>query len=119
MKANSVLKRTICFSNNDTISKCLCGGRSYTRKDYEIHVREKDRRLGGQNSVLRRHGILSKPEPPKPICEPDPFLSRVFCDSCGLSYDPETIHIGSNTNITFDSAEEEYKEKLKAWMKVK
>lgn len=112
MKANVVLKRTISFTNSNKVSRCLCGGLSYTRKDYEIYVPEKNRRLGGGSSILNIKNRISRPKLPEPIGNPHPFLSRVYCDSCGLSHDPESIHIGPDTNITFDSAQVEYDNKL-------
>ena len=54
--------------------------------------------------------------PPEPIKSPDPVLTKVICEGCGLVLSNEVIE---GLEVLSDSAQEEYdkhKEKLRKWL---
>ncbi len=128
MRMETKLERTIVYRyDGHKLCRCIDNlkvpdgiANVVVRQDFDIYVKDLNRKIGG-NSRIERFRRKDKPEPPKPPNDPDLFLTRFACLGCKTELSTHAITEmkdwkNGKFQVVRDSAEDEYRERLQAWM---
>ena len=91
----------------------VCGQGFLIREDFTVHIRDPNRKIGG-NSRIGSRNKKSEPKKPSPLDSPN-SLTNVWCgnDKCGIRF--HWLVIQEHSMVTEDSAHMEYRRKLTAY----